>query len=91
MSPDLRAAGSAGASGRTSALPAPDFAPSHSWEALPGNCDGTFVLFEAARGDLVQRPSEASECFLGHISYISTLDVVLKLNCCYAYQSRRPH
>lgn len=65
MSPDLRAAGSTGASGRTSALPAPDFAPSHSWEAPPGNCDGTFVLFEAARGDLVQRPSGASRAFSG--------------------------
>lgn len=42
-------AGSAGASGRTSALPAPDFASSHSWEAPPGNCD-VHLCFLKPRG-----------------------------------------
>lgn len=89
MSPDLRAAQEPQEGPRP--CPRPASLPHTPGKLRPGNCDGTFVLFEAARGDLVQRPSGASECFLGHISYISTLDVVLKLNCCYAYQSRRPH
>lgn len=89
MSPDLRAAQEPQEGPRP--CPRPTSLPHTPGKLCPRTAT-VHLCFLKPRGVIwYSGHRKQVERFLGHISYISTLDVVLKLNCCYAYQSRRPH